>query len=57
MVDLLVNCTCPMKKEGNNKGPKAFAVKMSNFDIHFWPRGTLVKLLKCGIGGNLIWRL
>jgi hypothetical protein len=56
MADLLVNCTCPPEKEGNSKGRKPFALKMSNFGIHFWPRATLVKLLKRGIVGYLIWR-
>jgi hypothetical protein len=56
MADFLVNCTCPPEKDGNSKEPEAFALKMSGFGIHFWPRVTLVKLLKGGIGGYLIWR-
>jgi hypothetical protein len=50
MADVLVNCTCPPEKEGNSRGPKEFALKISTFGIHFWPRVTIVKLLKCGIG-------
>jgi hypothetical protein len=53
MADSLVNCTCPPKKKGNSKRPKAFALKISSFGIYFWPRVTLVKLLKGGIGGYL----
>jgi hypothetical protein len=51
--DVLVNCTCPPEKEGNSKGPRGFALKMSYFGIQFWPRVTLVKLLKCGINWGL----
>jgi hypothetical protein len=54
MADLLVNCTCPPEKEGNSNMPKAFALKMSNFGIHFWPMLTLGILLKSGIGSYLI---
>jgi hypothetical protein len=43
----------PAGKGGQQQGGKAFA--LSNFGIHFWPRVTLVKLLKRGIGGYLIW--
>jgi hypothetical protein len=56
MAEVLANCTCPPEKEVNSKGPKGFAQKMFNFGIHFWPRVTLVKLLKHGIGGYLMWR-
>jgi hypothetical protein len=44
-----VNCTCPPENEGNSKGPKAFALKMSNIGIHFWPRVTLLKLVVLGV--------
>jgi hypothetical protein len=39
MAELLVNCTCPPKKEGNSKGPLAFALKIAFFFIHFSIRG------------------
>jgi hypothetical protein len=55
MAVVLANCACPQEKEGNSKGPKGFALNMSNFGIHFWPKVTKVKLMKCGIGGYLIW--
>jgi hypothetical protein len=35
--------TCPPEKEGNSKRPKGFALKMSNFGIHFWPRASNIK--------------
>jgi hypothetical protein len=52
---LTLKLLLPPETAGNSKGPEAFALKISNFGIHFWPRVTQIKLLKRGIGGYLIW--
>jgi hypothetical protein len=52
MADLLENCACPPEKEGISMRP----AKMSNFGMHFWPRVTLLRRLKCGFGEYFIWR-
>jgi hypothetical protein len=51
MADVLVNCICPPEKEGNSKGTKGFALKMSNFGIHFWQRVLKVKKNETWYGG------
>ena len=50
-----INC-CPPEKEGNITEPYKVALKMSNFGIHFWPRVTLMTLLKYWNRGYLTWR-
>jgi hypothetical protein len=47
----------PAEDGGQQQGAESICTVITyDFGIHFCPRVTQVKLLKCGIGGYLIWR-
>jgi hypothetical protein len=56
MADLLL----PARKRGQQQEALSLEVsgtEKSNFELYFWPRMTLVTLLKYGTAGYLAWRV